>query len=52
MIGGGVGNIIGWAQKVRSTWQERGEEKPVEPNKKGELLSGILPTNGGDVAVE
>ena len=45
-------NIIEWTQKVRSTWQEQGDEKLVEPYKAGELLGGILPTNGGDVAVE
>lgn len=38
--------------KVRGTWREQVEEKPVVPQELEELLGGILRANGGDVAVE
>lgn len=37
--------------KVRGTWREQVEEKPVVPQELEELLGGILWANGGDVAV-
>jgi hypothetical protein len=37
--------------KVRGTWREQVEEKPVVPKQPEEQLGGILRANGRDVAV-